>query len=503
MSYKLVVKDAAWQLAGRVISALAWFLVIKIMSPYLWPLRYGDYSTILKYFAIWSALADFGLYVIAVKRLGSLKEMWNITGLRDMYGKFMGTRYVSMITVYVIALVIAYFLPAYTSNPYLMYGLPIGMLFSATFMGAGMNQIPLQLFWKMEQLSIGLVLARIVQLAFLVLLVFGLFPRMTFDGSQQSIWVFVGIISTVLASGITQWIYVAWQSQRTLSLCLRFDWSFTRGLISENWKYWLAYYLSSFHTLIVLLLLSNFFPTVDGYSYTGIWALALALIEIFLIIPSSLGNSLLHKVSNYSIVQKCRSFGHLISINVIVGLFIAANFVLFSGFIIRIIWGADYIGESLFVNPGANHILPFLGIVLLLSFIKQVYNYLFVSVEKQNVLFTINIVGVTIWLVVALYLIPRYAIVWGIVTQVFLEILFVLGAAYVAWRNRLSPIIPWHLLAIPFVLIAGSTVFALLFYSPWDLWWWWFVLYAAIFNIVLLWAAYFPVKKIARGLTDE
>ena len=57
-----------------------------------------------------------------------------MTGLRDMYGKFMGTRYVSMITVYVIALVIAYFLPAYTSNPYLMYGLPIGMLFSATFM---------------------------------------------------------------------------------------------------------------------------------------------------------------------------------------------------------------------------------------------------------------------------------------------------------------------------------------------------------------------------------
>jgi hypothetical protein len=154
-----------------------------------------------------------------------------MTGLRDMYGKFMGTRYVSMITVYVVALVIAYFLPAYTSNPYLMYGLPIGMLFSATFMGAGMNQIPLQLFWKMEQLSIGLVLARIVQLGFLALLVFGLFPEMTFDGSQQSIWVFVGIISTVLASGITQRIYVAWQSQRTLSLRLRFDRSFTRGII--------------------------------------------------------------------------------------------------------------------------------------------------------------------------------------------------------------------------------------------------------------------------------
>jgi O-antigen/teichoic acid export membrane protein len=44
-----------------------------MMSTYLGPLGYGDFSTILKYFAIRSALADFGLYVIAVKRLGVIK----------------------------------------------------------------------------------------------------------------------------------------------------------------------------------------------------------------------------------------------------------------------------------------------------------------------------------------------------------------------------------------------------------------------------------------------
>ena len=57
-SHKLVIKDAAWQLFGRIISALFGFVTIKIMTPYLGPLRYGDYSTILKYFAIWTALAD-------------------------------------------------------------------------------------------------------------------------------------------------------------------------------------------------------------------------------------------------------------------------------------------------------------------------------------------------------------------------------------------------------------------------------------------------------------
>lgn len=52
-----------------MVSALCGFVVLKIISPYLGPLRYGDYATILKFFAYWSAFADFGLYVIAVKRL--------------------------------------------------------------------------------------------------------------------------------------------------------------------------------------------------------------------------------------------------------------------------------------------------------------------------------------------------------------------------------------------------------------------------------------------------
>ena len=69
-----VVKDAFWQILGRIASAIGGFLVIKLMTPYLGPIRYGDYSTILKYFAIWSALADFGVYVIALRELGKLKN---------------------------------------------------------------------------------------------------------------------------------------------------------------------------------------------------------------------------------------------------------------------------------------------------------------------------------------------------------------------------------------------------------------------------------------------
>jgi hypothetical protein len=46
------------------------------------------------------------------------------------------------------------------------------MLFSASFMTAGILQTPLQLFRKMEQVSIGLILARVSQLLALVAVVY-------------------------------------------------------------------------------------------------------------------------------------------------------------------------------------------------------------------------------------------------------------------------------------------------------------------------------------------
>lgn len=57
-SHSLVVQDAARQLLSRIISAGFGFAVTKIMASYLGVLRYGDYNSLLKYFAFWTALAD-------------------------------------------------------------------------------------------------------------------------------------------------------------------------------------------------------------------------------------------------------------------------------------------------------------------------------------------------------------------------------------------------------------------------------------------------------------
>ncbi|MFA7298826.1 MAG: oligosaccharide flippase family protein [Candidatus Absconditabacterales bacterium] len=506
-SHRLVIKDAAWQLIGRIISALFGFLTIKIMTPYLGPLQYGDYSTILKYFAIRTALADLGLYVLAVKRLGAIKEANkdpNHTELKSEYGKFVGTRLIIMSVVYVIAIVVAYLLPAYTSNPYIVRGLPFGLIFSASFMFAGIQQLPLQIFWRMDQLSWSLIVARISQIAILVPVVFFIFKDMTFDGTTVSIIAFCCIMFSVVASSIGQNIQIHLSSRKILPLKIKFDWEFTKEIIIRNRQYGVSYYLSSFHTLIVLLFLGRFYPTSSGHDYTGIWALSLTLIEILLIIPSSLGNSLLHKISSYSLVNKRKSIGNLLLLMFFIGGLITINFGLFADQIILVVSGKAFLGSFITLTArGSNQVLPFLGVVLLRSFIKQVYNYLFVAVDKQNVLLPINLIGVLVGIPLGVRMIPHYGLAGGVVTQLTIEFLFMLGAIRMGKMKKVSPIFSLKIggkltLVLIALSIVGYTITYFLHINVLR-----FFVIAIVINALAVYISLPLIKKIAKGLTVD
>lgn len=518
-SHRLVIKDAIWQLIGRIISAAFGFLIIKIMTPYLGPLRYGDYSTILKYFAIWTALADLWLYVLAVKQMWAVKEEEDklvnseqlttnnrnaYPKLRELYGKFVWTRVILMWVVYTVAIVVAYLVPAYTSNPYLIWWLPLGMIFSASFMFAGIQQLPLQLFWKMKELSMTLITARISQLIILVPVVYFFFSGVEFNGWTVSILAFCLVLFSVVASGIGQNREIHRRAKKILPLKIKFDWKFTKEIVGENWQYGVSYYLSSFHTLLVLIFLWWYFPTSSWHDYTGMRALSLALIEILLIIPSSLGNSLLHKISGYSLTNKLKSMGNLMILIFWIGALITINFAVFPEYVIQIVsWKAfmwSFVGIR---NRGSDQVLPFLWIVLGMSFIKQVYNYLFVAVWKQNVLLPINLIWVVLGVGLGIRVIPRYGLLGWVITQLFIEFMFMVWAMCVAYRKKVSPIISWKKIWILTALLSGLAVVGAMVSLYLSLSLWQFFLVAAVLNGVVILLSLPVIRKVARGLTVD
>jgi len=510
--HKLVIKDAAWQLFGRIISALFGFVITKIISSYLWPLRYGDYGTIFRFFAWWTALVDFGIYVIAVKRLWAIKEeKWDDSPqLKENYHKFVWTRMFMIIVIYTIAIVTAYLIPAYTSNPFIIRWLPLAMLYSASNMFVGIQQLPLQLFRKMNRLSRSLIVARLSQLAILLPTVYIIFKNVSFENevvNTTTILAFCCVIFSVVASSIWQNVDVHLRSKSLLPFKIDIDLKFIKKIFKENRKYWFSYFFSSFHTLIVLMFLGWFFPTSSWYEYVWYWALALSLLEILLIIPSSLWNSLLHKIPTYSDVNKRKSMWNLLSLVGFIWWLIAINFRVFNRDIILFVSSRDFLWsrESLSTR-WSNQILPFLWIVLFFSFIKQIFNYLFVSLEKQNVLFKINLTWVVIWILVALFVIPKRNLLGWIIVQVLIETIFMIWAMAVAWKLKVYPKfnrkasfqLLWVLIAM---LVCGR------FINDWLSWHeigrWLFLIIAGIYNLIIIWISIRPIKSVAKGLTID
>ena len=526
--HKLVVKDAIWQLFWRIISAVFGFFITKIISSYLGPARYGDYGTIFRYFAWWTALVDFWIYVIAVRRLGEIKEnQWDDSPeLKDTYHKFLGTRVFMIIVVYTLAIIVAYLIPAYTDNPFFIWGLPLAMIYSASNMFVGLQQLPLQLFWKMNRLSRSLIIARLSQLVILLPAVFYFFKEVSFDSSDMQptsmmIVAFCTIIFSVVASAIGQNIDVHLKSKSLLPFKIKIDRSFIKNLLSTNRKYGFAYFFSSFHTLIVLMFMGRIFPSTEGFEYTWYWALSLSLIELLLIIPSALGNSLLHKIPNYPLQEKQKSLGNLLNLVIWIGGIIAINFWIFNSQIISLVSSDAFLGS--WDNRWSDQILPFLWIVLVLSFVKQVFNYLFVAVNKQTLLFYVNLIGIVCGIILALFVIPKRNLIGGVITQITLECLFTIWAIFMAEKEKIFPLLNLSILLkiIWILLLFWGIWICLKYFFPiemLDLFYWieridgmfgkflnvlFFCGCALIINLPILLLSYSTIKKVAKGLTKK
>lgn len=94
--------------------------------------------------------------------------------------------------------------------------------------------------------------------------------------------------------------------------------------------------------------------------------------------------------------------------------------------IISFVSGTEYLAVHT-GSRGSDSLLPWLALVLLLSFIKQVYNFLFVSLHLNNKLLRVNGIGVLIGAIVGFITIPRYGMTGGIITQMTMEFCYVVG----------------------------------------------------------------------------
>jgi O-antigen/teichoic acid export membrane protein len=258
--------------------------------------------------------------------------------------------------------------------------------------------------------------------------------------------------------------------------------------------------------------LTWFYPTISGKDYSWLRWLSLWLIEILLIIPSALGNSLLHSVTKYSQESKLKSLWNLMHMMLWFGSWFAVNFWLFSKMVILItadktfLWSRDSIHHR-----WSDQLMPFLWIILACSFVKQVYNYVFVATEKQNVLLWINGFGVIVGIGLGLWMIPDWKVAlglglfWAMITQLVMEVLFMCGAIIIGIRHHVSPKLN-NAILIQITYIMGW--FAAIGRAVTRLWivdmgYLQFFIIATLLNLWVIWASYKLLKRISHGLAVQ
>jgi hypothetical protein len=320
------------------------------------------------------------------------------------------------------------------------------------------------------------------------------------------------VLFSLVASGVWQNIEINQHSKKILPLKIIFDRTFIKDTITSNRNYGVSYYLSSFHTLLPLLFLTWFYPTISGKNFSWLRWLSLGLIEILLIIPSALGNSLLHNITNYSQEAKLKSLWNLMSMMLWFGTWFGINFWLFSKMVILItsdetfLWSRENIHSR-----GSDQLMPFLGIILALSFVKQVYNYIFVATKKQNLLLGINGLGVLVGISVWLWMIPDWKVAlglglfWAMITQLTMEILFVIGAIGTGMRHKVSPIMNGNIIFQISLIMWWFAMIGRAITRLWiiDMGYLEFFIIAWILNLWVVWVSYKLLKRISRGLSVQ
>gem|GEM_PF-2728559 len=89
----------------------------------------------------------------------------------------------------------------------------------------------------------------------------------------------------------------------------------------------------------------------------------------------------------------------------------------------------------------------------MMSFAKQVFNYIFVSTGYQNKLLNVNARGLIVGLGIGFGFIVTQNLIGGVITQMTLEALYLVGAWIVAYRAGVVPILRWRELGLLSIIL--------------------------------------------------
>ncbi len=384
------------QIIGKGVIAVLGIVIIKVITNYLGTSGYGEYVASFDYLALFTIIADLGLYTIGIREMAKdekeiPKIMGNILTIRTAFAIF----------VICIAGFVAFFIPQYrgTHIPLAVWLAGIAAFFNLL---TSIISAVLQVNLKMEYNSLASVIGKIVNMSYIVFVVYILKPASVDTGFYHL--VFAGIIGNAAMFFVT-WLY----AKKFSPIKFRFDKDFVKDVVIKALPYGIALVLNTIYFRIGSFSLSLLRTEAE----VGIYGVPLRILEAIGIIPLYFMNAVL-PVLTRAIQRKDGSHQKIIQYSfdflVMGSMPIVAGAWALSYPIIGMVSSPDFLSNAANNFTGSDTVLPILIFALAFSFISSLFGFILVADNHQMKILTRNVIGAGLTVILDFTLVPHFGV---------------------------------------------------------------------------------------------
>ncbi len=388
----------------RVLSLAISLVTIGLITRYLEPAGFGNYTTISAFYFLIVALSDFGINQIFTREISRPKA-----NEADILANVLGLRVVSVSITAVFGLLGFFFLP-YSDE--IKNG--ISLMFLALFFSSG-SQTLNSVFQKrlvMHRLAYRELIGRLIQLLVV-------FITVKADLGLN------GVLSAMIASFFFIFLAVLRLTKEYVPLGIKFDKKYWIFFLKESAPLGIAAFVNFLYFKADAILLSLYRSSHE----VGIYGASYKVLESLIYFPSMF-MGLIMPVFAYNIFHRPKKFLMLASKTLKAIWLATIPLTVFMFFLseeaIRIIAGKDFIE--------ASKVLKILSFALGAIFLAQFFNSILITVNHQKTLLKILSVTAGLSVILNLIFIPIYSYMGVAVISTFCQILVTIIAYKISRR---------------------------------------------------------------------
>lgn len=394
-----IAHNTVIQIIGRVLFLAFSLINFKVISVYLGPTLFGDYGNVFNYVALFTVLADFGLFTVAVREISKKPHRRQVI-LENVFTLRLVLALVSSVLAMGVAYLIAWLLPN-SGYPHLIPALYIGVFNMVIFFMGYVVDAAFHVELKMYFISL-------VELIGKAVAVLGAILAIVLKAGF--LWIVAAVAVGTLASFVARLIMV----KPFFKLRLGFNYKLWRWLLAMAIPLGIVFALNNLYFKIDSIMLY----LISGSYANGIYTAAYRVLETIVFVSVFFVAALTPYLSNY-LDKKRNQARKLITVGF--------EIMLATGAIISI--ALIFYAQEVIVFLSGNAYLPaavpltFLAFVVTFLYINSLLGQVLVLLDRRRLLITVSSAILLLNVALNFYLIPKFTFVGAAASTLICETL--------------------------------------------------------------------------------